>query len=374
MPLCQGNVRKRSPESPGRLPGFLRELAVAGSGPNCVSGGVRFSGYRFEPATARLWSRRGEVHLTPKASAVLRELVTRAGEPVSKADLFAAVWNGTAVSDDALTSCVQELRRALSDDARRPRFIETRHRRGYRFMAPVTAAAAEPRPESAAHSDTPAADPSSVAVLAFTDMSAGRDLAYLCEGLAEELINALAQVEGLRVASRTTSFPSRGTGADVRDIGRTLGVGIVVAGSVRKAGDRLRVTVQVIEAATGYHRWSRRFDRTFDDVFALQDEIALCVAESLRGAAPAPKLTRPPRSVEPYEHSLRGRHHLAHLSQPGLEQSREMFLRAIAFDPESRTARALNPRSPAFAASRPAPCSPPDRGRAGSCPPSGTGT
>src|SRR5262249_60814024 len=91
--------------------------------------------------TGRLWSGREEIRLTPKASAVLKELVVHAGVPVSKEDLFASVWTGTAVSDDALTSCIQELRRAFEDDAKRPRFIETRHRRGYRFVAALREAA-----------------------------------------------------------------------------------------------------------------------------------------------------------------------------------------------------------------------------------------
>ena len=121
-------------------------------------------------------------------------------------------------------------------------------------------------------------------MLPFADMSPGRDQDYLCEGLAEELINALTQIDGLRVAARTASFQFRGAGADVRAVGRQLGVGTLLEGSVRKADDRLRVTVQLIEVATGYHRWSQRFDRTLDDVFAIQDEIAESVATSLRGS------------------------------------------------------------------------------------------
>ena len=108
--------------------------------------GVRFGGYRFDLGSGRLWSGAREVRLTPKASGVLKTLVTRAGDPVAKEELFAAVWTDTVVSDDALTSCVQELRKALEDDARRPRFIETRHRRGYRFVAPLAPAPAAPDP------------------------------------------------------------------------------------------------------------------------------------------------------------------------------------------------------------------------------------
>jgi DNA-binding winged helix-turn-helix (wHTH) protein/pimeloyl-ACP methyl ester carboxylesterase len=105
--------------------------------------GVRFGRYRFDADSGRLWSGAREVRVTPKAAEVLKQLVLRAGEPVSKAELFATVWEGTAVSDDALTSCIQELRRALDDDAKHPRVIETRHRRGYRFVPPLTGAATD---------------------------------------------------------------------------------------------------------------------------------------------------------------------------------------------------------------------------------------
>src|ERR1700752_1422975 len=107
--------------------------------------GVSFGDYRFDVATGRLWAGTKEIRLTPKASAVLGVLGTHAGQPVSKDELFASVWSDTVVSDDALTSCIQELRRALEDDARQPRFIETRHRRGYRFAAPLSRPA-DPRP------------------------------------------------------------------------------------------------------------------------------------------------------------------------------------------------------------------------------------
>jgi len=110
-----------------------------------VNASVTFGDYRFEPETGRLWSGAREIRLTPKASEVLKQLVLHAGEPVSKADLFATVWSGTAVSDDALTSCIQELRRALDDNPKQPRFIETRHRRGYRFVAALSTALSENR-------------------------------------------------------------------------------------------------------------------------------------------------------------------------------------------------------------------------------------
>ena len=172
--------------------------------------GVSFGDYRFEVETGRLWTGSQEVRLTPKASAVLAMLVARAGQPVSMEDLFATVWSDAAVSDDALTSCIQELRRAFADDARQPRFIETRHR--------------EVAADAAPGSPSPAPDVSSIAVLPFADMSPGRDQDYLCEGLAEDVINALTHIDGLRVAARTASFQFRSSGADVQAVGRQLGV------------------------------------------------------------------------------------------------------------------------------------------------------
>lgn len=294
--------------------------------------GVRFDGYRFDIETGRLWFGQGEIRLTPKAAAVLKVLVTHAGEPVSKERLFASVWSGVAVSDDALTSCVQELRRALDDDPRQPRFIETRHRRGYRFVASLAGGT----PPSRLETHSGAADVTAIAVLPFADMSPDRDQDYLCEGLAEELINALTHIDGLRVASRTASFQFRGPGADVRAVGQQLGVGTLLEGSVRKADDRLRVTVQLVEVATGYHRWSQRFDRRLDDVFAIEDEIAESVATSLRGHLLSRRekqaLVRPPTRADAYEYYLRGRQHLPRMTKAELQKSAEMFARAIDLD------------------------------------------
>ncbi|HEY6182282.1 MAG TPA: winged helix-turn-helix domain-containing protein [Terriglobales bacterium] len=298
---------------------------------------VNFAGHRFDVDSGRLWSGTREVRLTPKASAVLKVLVMHAGEPVTKDDLFASVWGDTVVSDDALTTCIQELRKALADDAKQPRFIETRHRRGYQFVAPLTGTQAEP-------ATTPSSDITSIAVLPFADMSPNRDQDFLCEGLAEELINALTHIDGLRVASRTSSFQFRNLGTDIREVGRQLSVGTLLEGSVRKADDRLRVTVQLIEVATGYHRWSQRFDRKLDDVFAIQDEIAESVVASLRGSMLSQRekqaLVRPHTGTDSYEYYLRGLQCLPRLTTPDLSTSARMFERAIELDPNY---------SPAFA-------------------------
>jgi adenylate cyclase len=294
---------------------------------------ICFSAYRFEIDTGRLWSGQRELRLTPKASAVMSVLVKNADRPVPKDEFFATVWNGTVVSDDALTTCIQELRKVLEDDARQPRFIETRHRRGYQFIAEVT----KPTTEYALVPNVVAHDTYAIAVLPFSDMSPDGDQDYLCEGIAEELINALTRIEGLRVVSRTASFLFRTPGADIRAVGRDLGVGTLLEGSVRKSNDHLRVTVQLVEVATGYHRWSQRFNRTFDDVFAIQDEIAESVALSLRGSLlneqEKQALRRPHTGTEAYEYYLRGLQHLPRMTETDLYKSGEMFESAIEKDP-----------------------------------------
>jgi TolB-like protein/Flp pilus assembly protein TadD len=295
---------------------------------------IQFDSFRFDPASARLWQNEAEVKLTRKAALVLGELLSKPGEPVSKQTLFATVWRGTVVSDDALVTCIQEIRKALGDDAKQPVYIETRHRLGYRFAAPVSDA---PRPADRAAStgDAPHLDPQGIAVLAFSDMSAARDQDYLCEGLAEELIDALTHVDGLRVAARSSSFAFRGN-RDLRQVGRALGVRSLLEGSVRKAGDRLRITVQLIDVASGYHKWSEKFERSAADVFAVQEEIAETVAKLLRGgtlnARERRAMHRRPTAIDTYECFLRGRQRMHAWQQPHMDEARELYERAIALD------------------------------------------
>jgi adenylate cyclase len=290
---------------------------------------LTFGSFRFEPATARLFGNGGEIKLTRKAALVLGALLERPGAPVSKQELFANVWRGTVVSDDALVTCIQELRKALGDDSKQPLYIETRHRLGYRFASPVGGMT----PAGSTLSAVQAA----IAVLPFADMSPERDQDYLCEGLAEELIDALTHVEGLRVAARSSSFQFRGH-HDLREVARKLGVDSLVEGSVRKSGDRLRINVQLIEAATGYHKWSEKFERSAADVFAVQDEIAEAVATTLRGGQLSTRerraVRRQPTAIETYECFLRGRQRMHTMQQPYMDEARALFQRALALDAE----------------------------------------
>jgi serine/threonine protein kinase/Tfp pilus assembly protein PilF len=184
----------------------------------------------------------------------------------------------------------------------------------------------------------------SIAVLPFADMSPQRDQEYFCEGMAEELINALMKVEELQVASRTSAFGFKGKEQDVQEIGRQLNVGSVLGGSVRKAGNKLRITAQLINVADGYHVWSERYDRDMEDVFAIQDEIAQSIAKALRVVL-SDKAKRaiekaPTANVEAYEFYLRGRQFFHQWRRKGVEHARRMFERAIQIDPNYALAHA----------------------------------
>ena len=176
----------------------------------------------------------------------------------------------------------------------------------------------------------------SVAVLPFVDMSPQRDQEYFCEGIAEELINALMRVEALQVASRTSSFAFKGKNEDIREISRKLKVEHILEGSVRKAGNRLRITAQLLKAADGYQLWSERYDRDLEDVFAIQDEIAQNIARALRVVMSEGKFIANAQTsdVQAYDYYLKGRGFFHQWRRKSLQFARQMFLRAIEIDPE----------------------------------------
>ena len=176
----------------------------------------------------------------------------------------------------------------------------------------------------------------SIAVLPFADMSAQRDQDYFCEGMAEELINALAKIHGLRVASRTSAFRFKGA-ADIHKIAKELGVDTILEGSVRTAGTRLRVSAQLVNAADGYHLWSERFDRQMDDVFAIQDQIARAIVEALKvqllGREDSTIVKRAAENVEAYQLCLKARYQWHRWTPEGFQKAFELFEEAVRLDP-----------------------------------------
>ena len=200
---------------------------------------------------------------------------------------------------------------------------------------PATAPVAQPLPTP--NVAGPMSGIASIAILPFTDLSQARDHDWFCDGLAEEIIDSLCCVRGLRVASRTASFRYRDGSVDPREIGRELNVDAILEGSVRLSGTRLRVTAQLIDAGNGYHQWSETYERKLEDVFAIQSEIARNVAQALKLSLAGPGLGRSlryaPSNIEAYEYYLRGRQMSGQTSESAWRHATRMFRRAVALDP-----------------------------------------
>jgi serine/threonine-protein kinase len=175
----------------------------------------------------------------------------------------------------------------------------------------------------------------SIAVIPFVDMNREKNLEYFCDGISEEIINALTKVRGLRVAARTSAFQFKGKAEDLRRVGATLNVGTILEGSVRATGNRLRIIAQLIDATSGYHLWSERFERNLEDVFVVQDEIAAAVARTLRVRLTAGTLTASSSTTnfEAYTLFLKGRHHWNKRTENGLMKSVAYFQQALDRDP-----------------------------------------
>jgi len=177
----------------------------------------------------------------------------------------------------------------------------------------------------------------SIAVLPFTNLSADPEQEYFCDGMAEEIINALTHIEGLRVVARTSAFAFKNKHEDIRDIGRKLNVKTLLEGSVRKAGSRLRITAQLVNVTDGYHLWSERYDREMEDVFAIQDEISLAIVDRLKvnllGEEKAALVKRYTDNLEAYNLYLKGRYFWNRRSEGGLQRAIEFFQQAIEKDP-----------------------------------------
>jgi TolB-like protein/cytochrome c-type biogenesis protein CcmH/NrfG len=176
-----------------------------------------------------------------------------------------------------------------------------------------------------------------IAVLPFADLSQEKDQQYFCEGIAEEIISRLTRVKAIRVVSRTSAFHVGALTSDLRELGRRLRVGTILEGSVRKAGALLRITVQLADVETGYQRWSGRFDREFSDIFAIQDEIARSVVESLEVDLTANERAAlqilPTFNLRAYEYYLRGRQHYYQFGPKSMDSAVRLFLQAISLDP-----------------------------------------
>jgi TolB-like protein len=262
----------------------------------------------------------GPTDLGRKAVDILSVLAAADGAVVTKDELMAAVWGDVVVEENSIQAQIVTLRKVLGEDAD---CLATVRGLGYRLtlngaVASLSAAAKVPN---------------SLAVLPFANLTGDPALDYLGEGMAEELINTLSRAPGLKVPSRTASFAYRGREVDPRQIARDLGVGLILEGSVRSGGDRVRVTAQLIDAETGFHRWSENFEHEGGDLFALQDDIAASIAEALQTQI-APIAHQHTHNVEAYQLCLQADSIASRPTGPYFLRSIELYRKSIELDPD----------------------------------------
>lgn len=297
---------------------------------------IRFGDFEVDLRSGELRKHGIRIKLQIQPFQVLQALLEHPGEVIDREQLQKRIWAADTFVDfdHGLNNAIKKLREALADDAEKPRFIETLSKRGYRFIGRAERLGNEARtlaPPAAAVTRN------SIVVLPFINMSADAENEFFADGITEEIINALAQIKELHVVARSSTFLFKGKHIDPRVVGKQLDVRTVLEGSVRRADNRLRITVQLVNAADGYHLWSERYDREMKHVFEIQDEIARSIAERLKvtleGGGQEPLVKAKTKSLEAYQLYLKGR---ALLYQRGsaIRLALKCFEEAVALDRE----------------------------------------
>lgn len=293
-----------------------------------------FGPYRLDADAGMLFRGSEPVALGRRAVTLLRLLVERAGAPVSKDALMEAAWPGLAIEESNLTVQIAALRKTFAGIDGSKAWIETLPRRGYRYVGPPVATdykaglIASPMP---AVSDKP-----SLAVLPFSNLSSDPGQDYFSDGITTDIIAELSRFRSLFVVACHSSFAYRETKTDIKQVGRELGVSYVADGSVRRIGNRVRVTVQLLDAATGYHLWAERYERELDDIFALQDEIVRAIVAALPGrlehAGREMARGKPTSSITAYDLVLLGNERWRQLTVKDMAEARAHFRNAVGLD------------------------------------------
>ncbi|AXS41189.1 tetratricopeptide repeat protein [Breoghania sp. L-A4] len=323
-----------------------------------------FGSFDLDTAMYELRRNGKTVAIEPQVFSVLLHLIDNRDRIVSKDDLVKTVWEGRAVSDTTLSSRIFALRRAVGDTGERQDVIRTVPRRGFRFVAEVTFSAAAAQEAASDGSETtrtttaqtatgPHAMPAephktavmpTLVVLPFKIASEGLD-DYFCDGLTEDVISNLTSFRELRVIASGSSLHFKDRALPLGAIAETLGADYVVDGSVRRDGDRLRVAVQLIEAASGVSLWADRYDRQIEDIFAVQDAITHMIVASLgvkmQGTALSRALRKGPSELDAYDCLLQARRYTATLDEAMHAEARALLEKAIALDPNYAEAHAL---------------------------------
>ncbi len=290
------------------------------------------------------------VPLRPKSFDVLVFLAQNAGRLVAKAELIDNVWQNVNVTENSLVQCIKEIRQALHDDTQTT--IETVSKRGYLFASPIVAIDSgdpDATPMLAGQAGDNRAlqlpDRPSIAVLPFLNMSDNPDQEYFADGMSEDLITGLSRIRWLFVIARNSTFVYKNRAVDVRQVARELGVRYVLEGSVRRAGQRLRVSAQLIDAVTGGHHWAEQYGRELGDIFAVQDEITRSVVASIEprllAAESVRAFSRSSSDLGAWELVARAQTHVWRLTRSDNEAAIDALKRAVEAYPGYAPARSL---------------------------------
>ena len=316
-------------------------------------------------------SRGHEVIATgPKVFDLLVYLLQNRDRVVGKDSLLDAVWGGRIVSESTLASHINAVRRAIGDNGQEQRLVRTMARKGFRFVGEVreissfdptaseavgASKAGPARSNEAPSNEAPSSEPPahaltlpdkpSIAVLPFLNLSGDPDQDYFIDGVVEDIVSALSRIRWLFVIARNSSFTYKGRQVDVKQVGRELGVRYVLAGSMRKAANRVRITGQLIDAGTGAHIWAERFEGTLDDIFDLQDQISASVVGAIARQLELAEIERakrkPTGSLDAYDYYLRGRAKLNLGTREAIAEGLPLFYRAIELDSDFASAYAM---------------------------------
>jgi TolB-like protein len=283
-----------------------------------------------------------ECALRLKSLTLLRHFVENPGRVIDRDEIMQTVWPGVFVTDDSIAHCVSDIRRALGDDEQN--LLRTLPRRGYLFTAQGRELEQAAPGASAASADAvppiarppPLSDKPSIAILPFQNMSGDPEQEYFADGMVEDITTALARIPWLFVVARNSSFTYKGQSVDVKQVGRELGVRYVLEGSVRKAGGRVRITGQLIDAIAGTHLWADHFDGSLEEVFELQDKVTASVAgviePELQAAETARSASRPTDDMTAYDLYLRA-YAMVLTSTRQTPEALRLMEQAIARDP-----------------------------------------
>ena len=309
---------------------------------------ISFSGHSLDIDRREL--RRGAelVAVEPQVFDLLVYLVCNRDRVVTKDELIASVWNGRIVSESTLTSRMNAARKALGDSGEDQRLIRTYARKGVRFVGEVQGSGRDARPGSPEVLVLPPVDAGKpcIAVLPFVNLGDDPEQEYVSDGITEDVIAALSRHRSLMVIARNSTFALKGRSDDVRRIGRDLGAAYIVGGSVRRMGQRLRITTQLVETEEGRQVWGEQYDRALEELFEVQDRITSGITARLEGEISRAEQSRvdrkPPQSYNAWDLFRIGTKHFYQWTAAGNREAQRFFRRAIEVDPTFAEAHGIS--------------------------------